>query len=211
MQILPNALRPESPASEFWQSTNGRPRHFSADEAWGGFPVLEPPQEPFWVLAPGSVADSRRWPVERFATLARLIVAETGLRGVVVGGDSDAPLARSLCADSSLRLVDCTARGPIPILRRHFQQAAFTVANDSGLAHVASLCGSPVQVVWGAGNPRHTRPLGPGRVQVISTQLRCWPCERNTCERTDGPAYECLDAITPEAVWRQIREGLLTR
>jgi ADP-heptose:LPS heptosyltransferase len=48
-------------------------------------------------------------------------------------------------------------------------------------------------------------------VQVISTQLRCWPCERNTCERTDGPAYECLDAITPEAVWRQIREGLLTR
>lgn len=211
MQILPNALRPESPASEFWQSTNGRPRHFSADEAWGGFPVLKPPQEPFWVLAPGSVADSRRWPVERFATLARLIVAETGLRGVVVGGDSDAPLARSLCADSSLRLVDCTARGPIPILRRHFQQAAFTVANDSGLAHVASLCGSPVQVVWGAGNPRHTRPLGPGRVQVISTQLRCWPCERNTCERTDGPAYECLDAITPEAVWRQIREGLLTR
>lgn len=210
MQILPESLLPESSACDFWQPVAGDQRRFPADEAWGGFPVLAPPQRPFWILAPGSVADSRRWPVERFGALARRIVAETGMQGVVIGGDSDAPLARSLCADSPASLIDYTARGPIPILRRHLQQAAFTVANDSGLAHVAALCGSPVQVICGAGNPRHTRPLGPGRVQVISTPIRCWPCERNTCERTDGPAYECLDAITPEAVWRQIRDGLLS-
>jgi len=209
MQILPEALRSDTPAADFWQPVAGRSRRFPVDDAWGGFPVLPVPEEPFWILAPGSVADSRRWPVERFAEVARLIFAETGWRGVVVGGDSDAVLAQKLCAEPTLGLIDCTARGPVPVLRRHFEQALFTLANDSGLAHVAALCGSPVQVVWGAGNPRHTMPLGPGRVQVISTPIGCWPCERNTCQRTDGPAYECLDAITPEAVWRQIHDGLL--
>lgn len=209
MHILPEHLRSPTPAAEFWQPLDGQSRTFPLDDAWSGFPVLPTPDEPFWILAPGSVAESRRWPVERFAELAGRIFAETGMRGVVVGGDSDSALAQTLCAEPRLGLVDCTARGPVPVLRRHFARAVFTVANDSGLAHVAALCGSPVQVVWGAGNPRHTRPLGPGRVQVISTSIRCWPCERNTCERTDGPAYECLDAITPEAVWRQIRAGLL--
>lgn len=206
MRLLPEPLQPATPAREFWGPGRGA---FPADQEWGEFPVLPPPEPPFWILAPGSVADSRRWPVERFAELARKIRAETGMRGMVVGGDGDAALARVLCADPGLGLVDCTARGPIPILRACFQQASFTVANDSGLAHVAALCGSPVQIVWGAGNPRHTLPLGPGRVQVISTSIRCWPCERNTCERTDGPAYECLDAITPAAVWAQIRSGLI--
>lgn len=209
MQILPEPLRPTASAAEFWRPSAGGSRSFPMEEAWGSYQEVSPPEEPFWIVAPGSIADSRRWRVERFAELARRVVAETGWRGVVLGGDGDVPLARELCADPRLGLVDYTARGPVPVLRRLFQRAEFTVANDSGLAHVAALCGSPVQVVWGAGDPRHTRPLGPGRTRVISTSIRCWPCERNLCERTDGPAYECLDAIAPEVVWQQIRGGLL--
>lgn len=210
MRILPEPLWPTEPASEFWRAPRDRPRFFPLEEAWGEWPALPTPEEPFWILAPGSIAESRRWPLERFAELARRIFAERGLRGVVVGGDGDLPLGQTLCADPRLGLVDCVARGPVPVLRRLFARASFTVANDSGLAHVAALCGSPVQVIWGAGNPRHTCPLGPGRVRMISTPIRCWPCERNTCQRTDGPAYECLDAIAPEMVWQQMWGGLLS-
>ena len=83
---------------------------------------------------------------------------------------------------------------------RIFQQAQVSVCNDSGLAHVASLCGSPVQVIWGAGNPKRTEPMGPGKVRILFNPVECWPCESNFCAHVSDRKLECLKGIFPEAV-----------
>src|SRR5690606_4799450 len=137
---------------------------FDAPVAW---PVAQdesitPPSGPYWVMAPGATAESRRWPEKYFLALARTIATQTGWTGVIVGGPKEAPLAELLCAEGDAKLVDYTARGPVSALFPVFRGARFTVSNESGLAHVAALCGSPVQIVCGAADPRRTRPLGPG-------------------------------------------------
>jgi heptosyltransferase-2 len=198
VQVLPDAVRP----SHVRQAYSAP---FDAAAAWPIDPPLLPPSEPYWILAPGSMATSRRWPLEHFAALAQRIAANTALTGLVVGGNAEASMAQHLCANSTLRLRDYTARGAVSQYASLFQQAHFTVSNDSGLAHVAALCGSPVYIVWGAGDPTITAPLGPGPVHVLHHQVDCWPCVRNVCQQPPARQRACLRGLDPETVWKALR------
>lgn len=207
----------EMPAKKFWgvlpenDLDSGIPgilKSFNAQKEWKQNTVFECPSEPYWIMAPGTTAESRRWPLDRFATLARLIQEETGWKGLIVGGQSESELAHRLLQDPTLKLEDWTARGSVGSYWKLFQNARFTVCNDSGLGHVASLCGSPVQVVWGAGNPKRTEPIGPGKVKILFNPVDCWPCESNICFQPDGRKLECLKGIEPEALWKEIRSGI---
>ena len=198
MQVLPEAVRPA-------QALAAVQVPFDAAVAWPVETPLLPPPEPYWLLAPGSLAMSRRWPLERFAALARRIAGSTALTGLVVGGSAEAAMARQLCADPALNLLDYTARGAVAMYGPLFQQARFTVSNDSGLAHVAALCGSPVYIVWGAGNPAITTPWGPGPVHVLHHAVDCWPCARNVCQQPAARQLACLHGITPETMWQALQ------
>ncbi|MEK6580453.1 MAG: glycosyltransferase family 9 protein [Bdellovibrionota bacterium] len=177
---------------------------FEVDRAWPHSEKQVPPDFPYWVLAPGSVAESRRWFESSFSTLAQMIFEKTGKKGLVVGGPTEAPIASHLEQTSNGVLIDYAGRGPVTSYAKVFQSSAFTVSNDSGLAHVASLCGSSVYVIWGAGDPNRTQPLGPGKVKIIFNPIDCWPCERNVCLREDGRKLECLEGIQPEIVFKEM-------
>jgi heptosyltransferase-2 len=217
--LLPEAARPPRKFSltEFWgvppedDLDPGTPSvvRFEPKKAWpSAEPLVSPVLDgPYWVLAPGAVAETRRWPMENFANLARKIHTETGWPGVVVGGVSEAPLAARLCEDPDLKLKDFTAQGSVASLWPIFQNAKFTVSNDSGLAHVASICGSPVQVIWGGGDPKRTEPLGPGRVRVLFNPVDCWPCEQNTCSQPVSK-LACIRGIESDQVWEEMKRGL---
>ena len=199
--VLPAAVRPQGTVQHFWEEpphdrttsdTAGICGQFDARRAWPVEALVEPPSYPYWVLAPGSMAVSRRWPVERFAALAKDIAHTTGLSGLVVGGTAEVAVANQLCQDPAHQLTDFTARGPVAAYWQVLRQALFTVSNDSGLAHVAALCGSPVYIVWGAGDPGKTKPLGPGPVRILHYPVDCWPCERNVCLQPPERTIACL-------------------
>lgn len=189
----------------------GELERFPAEKAWPAAVALEPPAEDYWVLAPGATAESRRWSEDQFAALARRVASDTGLSCVIVGGPKEAPLASRLSdrlrEDRQVRIRDWTARGSVTALHRIFAGAKFTVTNESGLAHVASLCGSSVQIVCGAADPRRTKPIGPGRVQVTVNAVDCWPCEKNSCSQEGGRYLQCLKGISDAAVWDEISKG----
>jgi heptosyltransferase-2 len=214
--LLPESVRVARDVKEFWgvlpeneldEKIPGEQDSFDADRYWPS-PRVPPPKELYWVLAPGATADSRRWPVDYFINLAKQIAAATNLRGVIVGGPKEAPLAERLCQFEELRLVDYTARGPVAGLVDVFRGAEFTVTNESGLAHVASFCGSFTQIICGAADPRRTKPIGPGLVQVSLNSVECWPCEKNTCFQPLDKQVQCLKGIKSETVWEEIRRGL---
>ena len=220
LDLLPEPYKPKLPASEFWgilpdneldPGIPGELENFDAALEWGSSQpreMVEPPDEPYWVLAVGATAESRRWPISYFATLARLVSNELGWRGVIVGGAKEAPLAAQLGRDPTLKLRDYTAQGPVSGLWKVFKNAKFTVTNESGLAHIAALCGSFVQIVCGAADPRRTQPIGPGKVQVAINPVECWPCERNVCSQEGDRKLACLMGISPESVLEEIKRGL---
>lgn len=215
LDLLPREAAPARGAREFWgvlddlePGAPGELRAFDAAASWPGIRGPERPPGEYYVMAPGATAESRQWPEEYFARLARIIADRSGWTGVLVGGASEAGLAGRLAAEEGLRLVDRTASCPVSGLHALFSGARFTVCNESGLAHVAALSGCFVQVVCGAADPRRTRPLGPGRVQIAVNPVDCWPCERNTCHQPAEAKIRCLRGISPESVWEEIQRGL---
>lgn len=197
---------PREPDNPLDEELPGVLSMFDAEKEWGTKDLLKPLDEPYWVCAPGATADSRRWPIEYFVELAQNLKTRLGYKVIVVGGPKEAKLA-DILLNSDVGAIDYTALGQPSALWKVFRDARFTVTNESGLAHVASLCGSPVHIVCGAADPRRTRPLGPGRVRVSVNPVECWPCERNTCFQPAGKQIQCLLGIRPERVEEELGVG----
>lgn len=191
---------------------------FNPELEWPSVLPIHPPSQKYWVLAPGAVAPSRRWRLEQFLELAALIVKETGWPGIVIGGSAEKAAGDFLARQLEGSIEDWTGRGSVGSYWQVLRDAEVVVANDSGLAHLASLCARPtglLHVIWGAGNPIKTLPRSLGVVQASQqSQLECWPCERNVCPMPDyvrngkSSKNRCLEDTSPQSVWTQLRAGL---
>ncbi|MFI8825062.1 glycosyltransferase family 9 protein [Streptomyces sp. NPDC053431] len=126
------------------------------------------------VLHPGARAPARRWPVERFAAVARE-VRRAGRPVVVTAGPGEAPLARAVAERAGLA-PSALAGGPqgLPVdeLCGLVAGAHCVVVGDTGLAHLATALGTRSVVLYGPVSPalwgppaadgRHTALWHPG-------------------------------------------------
>lgn len=105
---------------------------------------------PYALLAPGASPGRprKRWPVERFAGLAKAL-EQDGVTPVVVGGPEEAELGQAIAqaapgaviAAGRTKLVDLAALG---------SRAALLVGNDTGPAYMAALAGAPTLILFSA-------------------------------------------------------------
>ncbi len=128
------------------------------------------------LLVPGGAAHrpAKRWPLERYAELARALV-KRGLAPVVIGARADQPLgqaivsvspdARDLTGATSLEEVAGLARG-----------AATAVGNDTGPMHLIAAAGCPALVLFSAASdPTLCAPRGERVVALRRERLADLP------------------------------------
>jgi ADP-heptose:LPS heptosyltransferase len=114
------------------------------------------------LLVPGAAPHrpAKRWPAERYGTLARILAAG-GLTPVVLGAASEAPLARTI-AEACPKAVDLTGRTTIAQIAPIAARATIAVGNDTGPMHLAALAGCRCVVLFSAdSDPALTAPRGP--------------------------------------------------
>ncbi len=158
----------------------------------------------FVALSPGSAfARTKRWPAERFASLADAIAAR-GDRAAVFVGPGEEDLGRSIAAGARSR-PPVLGAGLDPVeLAAALSLARAAVTNDSGPMHLAGAVGTPVVALFGPTDPGRTGPSGsPSR--VLDRYVFCSPCFKTECPY----AHECMREISVEAVVRAVEE--LTR
>ena len=115
------------------------------------------PGRPYAVLQPGARLVTMRWPVPKYAEIARWLLKAHGITSVVNLGASD----QAIAAEVRREMEDC-AVVPEPFDLRELiallAGARIFVGNDSGPAHVASAAGRPGVVIFGSTNPAQWRP-----------------------------------------------------
>jgi ADP-heptose:LPS heptosyltransferase len=101
------------------------------------------------VLHPGAAFGSKRWPVERFAALAR-VLAGRGERVVITGTAGEHDLATALASQAGLGpdavLAGRTTLGELAAL---VADARLVVTNDTGTAHLSYAYRTPSVVLFG--------------------------------------------------------------
>lgn len=149
----------------------------------------------FAVMAPRSAyGPAREWPAERFAAIARRLVAR-GAGVIVCGTAAERATCAEVAAAAGAGTVSAAGETDLPVLAALVARAALALCNDSGLAHLAGAVGTPTVTLYGSTSSAWTAALGP-RVRVVQHPPVCAPCFRRTCRI----GYRCLTRISLEEV-----------
>jgi ADP-heptose:LPS heptosyltransferase len=113
--------------------------------------------EPFCLMVPGASLHRpcKRWPVERYAALARVLRAE-GLNVGVIAGPAEKDLAAAIPLAK-----DLTGKTDLLQIASLGARAAFAVGNDTGPTHILAAAGAPTLVLFSSdSDPALCAPRG---------------------------------------------------
>jgi ADP-heptose:LPS heptosyltransferase len=159
------------------------------------------PGEVLAVNAAGGWA-TKRWPVPRFAEVARRVHEEFGLRSLILWGPGELDLAErllELIGDSAVALPQTDLIGLAATLER----CRLLLTNDSGPMHLAAAVGTPVVAIFGPTNPKLQGPYGEGHHVVRNEELDCLGCNLTRCEHRS-----CMVGLATDTVLETVRRAL---
>lgn len=173
----------------------------------GRLPAQAAPNPPFFVLCPGASEAIRRWPTEKFASLADRIFSATGMTGVVCGSKDEAQLSRDLCSQVQGPVVNLTGKLNLAELAALFANASLVVANESGPFHVAAASGVPTLCILGGGRfgwcAPYDAPVADGGSLPSSVwhEMDCYKCDWQCIHHpAEGEPAPCIANVEVERV-----------
>jgi ADP-heptose:LPS heptosyltransferase len=150
----------------------------------------------------------REWPIENFVSLIKMFLNDERNRAVIIGTEGASfKSGQILKSVNDKRCVDITGKTSISEVFGLFSVATALVANDCGLAHIASLTSLKKFILFGPESPQMYSPLG-GNTFILYSDFPCSPClssfnhRRSACRDN-----RCLKTIKPEEVFRVIKEN----
>ena len=117
--------------------------------------------KPYVMFVPGGSAHrpEKRWPVERYGELARILYAR-GLDIVIIGGPQESALAQAIQREAP-RTRDLTGRTDFASIAVLGAKAALAIGNDTGPLHLAAAAGAPTVVLFSSvSDPALSAPRG---------------------------------------------------
>jgi ADP-heptose:LPS heptosyltransferase len=149
-------------------------------------------REKILALAPGSGAREKNWPTQYFRQVERWWQGKGGVSFVIFGPAEEERFEKD--RDWSGATV---ARGmDLKNVAALLSLCDVFLGNDSGLTHLAASVGVETVALFGPTDPGAWAPRG-RRVTVVSRNVACAPCERETMKSC--PHRQCLTTITPTA------------
>lgn len=124
---------------------------------------------PYVMFVPGGASHrlEKRWPVERYSELARILYSR-GFDIVIIGGPQEAELAHEI-QRATPRARDLTGRTDFAKVAMLGAKAALAVGNDTGPLHLAAAAGAPAIVLFSkASDPALSAPRG--RVAILRAE-----------------------------------------
>ena len=150
---------------------------------------------PIALITPGAGWGAKRWPPERYATVAEGL-AQRGLHVVVNAGPGEEPLAAAIASGSAVALT-----ATLPQLIALTRRIALCIGGDTGPLHLASALGRSVVGIYGPTDPSRNGPYGT-RARVLRS-----PDSRRDYSRRSEPDPGLL-TIAPDDVLRATDELL---
>jgi heptosyltransferase-2 len=141
---------------------------------------------------------AKRWPLDRFAAVARNLAGARATTVLVFGGKSDEPLAAALVEKAAPNVIPLAGLTSLRELMALLASCRVLVSNDTGPAHLAAALGTAVVIPFGSTSAALTGPGLPGdeRHRFLRAQVPCAPCYLRECPID----FRCMQEITVDQV-----------
>ncbi len=164
------------------------------------------------LIVPSARWLSKRWPVEKFASLIKMVP----LPCVITGNKDDGKIAQEIIRDNSQKsevrsqqensIIDLCGKTDLKALVALVAGAKAVVTNDTGPMHIAAALNKPVIAVFGPTDPFKTGPCGwqdNANLNVIKVNVPCSPCRKKECDE-----MICMDMISVNSVYDVLEKYL---
>jgi heptosyltransferase I len=159
------------------------------------------------VLQPGARWMNKRWPVEHFAEVVRMLHSrDERMKFAILGSASDQELGAKISAVAPEACLDLTGRTTLPQAIELIRASELMLTNDTGPMHIAAALKKPVIGLFGPTNPARTGPYGQQEFAIVRADLKCIPCLKDTCSNSEPLA--CLRGVSPARVVQVIEHRL---
>jgi len=183
--------------------------------------------------AVGATQPWRQWGVERFVETVTILLAEQEHHGkkshvLLLGSDADKPLLERMSTDlrgKALIIIPDHLRQyadphdvPLSMTMAFLRECRVLIANDGGIAHVATACGVPLVRLFGMTDYHGYKALHHEALpKVLHTDiwkaLPCSPCMglgviKPGYNLTNCGRHECLHSISVQDVVRAARRAV---
>jgi lipopolysaccharide heptosyltransferase I len=158
-----------------------------------------------WIaIQPGARWPNKRWPVQNFVELVRLLAKNfPDTRFAILGNGDDKSLGETILHAEPARCLNLCGRISLPEMVEWLRLSELMITNDTGPMHVAAALGKPLVALFGPTEPHRTGPYGQLE-NVLRIDLPCSPCMKSYC--TYEKPNECLKAISPTMVFEHVKK-----
>ena len=167
------------------------------------------PHDVVVTMHPGGEGFQRRkqWSTDRFAEVARGLIAQYQAKIVIVGGPTDKSLAEAIAAQLPVAPLDTTGMTTLKQTAALIEASTLFIGNDSCPLHMAGAVGTAAIGIFGPSNIQQFHPVGqPGfRFVAAHSDLPCSPCFHFVGNRPPWQvnlcySRRCLKSIFPADV-----------
>ena len=158
----------------------------------------------FAIVNPGAAWPNKRWPMLRFAEIARALADRHNLRSVVIWGPGEEDLAKVITA-ASQGAAEIAPKTDLIDLLALARFARLIVSGDTGPLHIACALGVPAVAVFGPTDAERNGPWASDDM-VLSRYHECDCHYERRCRR--DASHWCLGSIEPAPVIDAIDERL---
>jgi heptosyltransferase-2 len=155
-------------------------------------------------LHPGAHYATQRWGISNYAALVEMLMKNTGLTPVVIGGPNDISLVKGILActkDSVPAVLSGDVRESMAVI----SQLNALVCNNSGPLHIAAALKVPTVSFMGPTAPNLWTPSGSRHRVLRAGDLDCIGCNSGVCRRG---TMECMQRLTPQMAREALGELL---
>lgn len=155
----------------------------------------------------------KQWPEDRFADVARRLIAECGATIVFTGAPSDRDrVQRAMRGLPAGHAVDASGETSLLTLAALLEAVTLFVTGDTGPMHLAQAVGTPIVAIFGPSDPQRYGPDGPVD-RIVRVDLPCSPCNRirNPPARCVGHTPDCLTSVAVTQVLGAVDEIVRAR
>lgn len=147
------------------------------------------------MITAGAGWESKRWPAERFAAVARHLALHHGVRVLLIwGNEAERALAERVARSSGVVEVQPAPRLTLPQLAAVARRAQLFVGGDTGPLHIAAAVDTPCVGLYGPWPAAGHGPFGPKHIAVQVEYLEGSTRQRRRASR------RYIESITVEAV-----------
>ncbi len=157
-------------------------------------------------IAPGSVWTTKRYPVEYYIRIAKLIT-DSNCHVVLIGGKEDEELCRSISETVQHRALSLAGKLTLTESVYVIKRCQLVVSNDSAPTHLSLMAGTPVITIFCSTVPDFGfYPYHPKSMSLSFDGLSCKPCGIHGLKKCPIGTFDCANKLLPESVFERIKD-----